>query len=58
METAIQVVIQGEMVYSKAVTTFDVPFSTLERYVKKRIENKNSLVDITAGKYRTVFTTK
>lgn len=56
MERAVEAVIKREMGYKKASTIFCVPSSTLERYVKKKREKENSVIDKTVGKFQPVFT--
>lgn len=52
MNSAIEAVIFGQSGYLKASNQFDVPQSTLERYVKKRRENPDYNTDKTAGKFK------
>ncbi|KAJ3658355.1 hypothetical protein Zmor_010098 [Zophobas morio] len=54
MNQAVDAVISGQMGYMMASNRFNVPSSTLERYVQKR--RKNPGADKTSGKYHTVFT--
>lgn len=56
MNNAVQAVISGQFGCFKASNQFDVPLSTLERYVKNRKENPDYKIDKTAGKFKTVFT--
>ncbi|KAL1516483.1 hypothetical protein ABEB36_000392 [Hypothenemus hampei] len=56
MEMAVEAILKGEMGYKKASTTFRVPSSTLERYVKKKRENAESVIDKTIGKFKSTFT--
>ncbi|KAJ8943765.1 hypothetical protein NQ318_011977 [Aromia moschata] len=56
MEQAVDAVISGIMSCRQAPIQFQLPQTTLERYVKKRKDDPNSVVDKTAGKYHCVFT--
>lgn len=56
MESAVESVISGEMGYLKASQQFDVPKTTLERYVTKKKNNCSYEIDKTEGKYKKVFT--
>lgn len=56
MNNAVEAVISGQCGCLKASNQFDVPQSTLERYVKKRKENPDYKIDKTAGKFKNVFT--
>ena len=57
MERAVNPVIKKEMGYKKASKYFNVPSTIVERYVKKKRENPDSiLVDKTVGKFHCVFT--
>lgn len=56
MNNAVEAVISGQSGCLKASNQFDVPQSTLERYVKKRKENPDYKIDKTAGKFKNVFT--
>lgn len=55
MEQAISVVLKKEMGYKKAAQQFAVPQTTLERYVKKKRENTEFVIDKTNGKFKCVF---
>lgn len=44
-----------EMDFKKAAQQFAVPKTTLERYVKKKKENPDFVIDKTSGKYKCVF---
>ncbi|CAH2015151.1 unnamed protein product [Acanthoscelides obtectus] len=50
MERAVAAVVSGVMVCKKASIQFQLPQTTLERYVKKRRTAPNSVIDKTAGK--------
>ncbi|KAK4871580.1 hypothetical protein RN001_015704 [Aquatica leii] len=56
MNQAVDAVVSREMGYVAASNRFEVPSSTLERYVKKRQQNPEAVVDKTSGKYHIVFT--
>ncbi|KAJ8966145.1 hypothetical protein NQ317_011510 [Molorchus minor] len=56
MDQAIDAVISGAMGYKKASIQFQLPQTTLERYVKKRKDDPNYVIDKTSGKYQCVFT--
>ncbi|KAJ8956440.1 hypothetical protein NQ318_010753, partial [Aromia moschata] len=56
MEQAVDAVINGIMSCRKASIQFQLPQTTLERYVKKRKDGPNFVVDKTTGKYHCVFT--
>lgn len=57
MEEAVKAVVNGEMGYQRASNQFNVPQTTLERYVKKRKNNPNEqTISTTLGRYKTVFT--
>ncbi|CAH2011606.1 unnamed protein product [Acanthoscelides obtectus] len=56
MERAVAAVVSGAMGCKKASIQFQLPQTTLERYVKKRRTDPNSVIDKTAGKYHCVFT--
>ncbi|CAH2003007.1 unnamed protein product [Acanthoscelides obtectus] len=56
MERAVAAVVRGVMGCKKASVQFQLPQTTLERYVKKRRTGPNSVIDKTAGKYHCVFT--
>jgi hypothetical protein len=58
MEKAVQTVISGEMGFLRASNQFNVPKSTLERYVNKRKKTDDHIVDKTAGKFKNVFSTE
>ncbi|XP_069698806.1 uncharacterized protein [Periplaneta americana] len=58
MEEAVDSVISGKMGYKKASEQFNVPSTTLERYVKKKKENPMATVDKTLGKFQCVFNTE
>lgn len=56
MEEAVNAVVRGEMGYHRASSQFNVPQTTLERYVKKRRSNPNEEnLSTTLGRYKTVF---
>lgn len=55
MSEAIEVVISGEMGFLKAARQFNVPKSSLERYVNKKKKNPEYKVDKTDGKFKNVF---
>jgi len=55
MDEAISVVLKKEMGFKKAAQQFAVPQPTLERYVKKKKENPDFVIDKTSGKYKCVF---
>ncbi|KAI4466404.1 homeobox-like domain superfamily [Holotrichia oblita] len=56
MNSAVEAVISGQSGCLKASNQFDVPQSTLERYVKKIRENSDYNIDKRAGKFKNVFT--
>ena len=56
MESAVNVVLSGEMGFLKASKQFEVPKSTLERYVNKARDNPDYKIDKSDGKYKNVFT--
>lgn len=57
MEEAVKAVVRGEMGYYRASIQFNVPQTTLERYVKKRRSNPNEEnLSTNLGRYKTVFT--
>ena len=53
MNNAVDAVISGRCGCLKASNQFDVPQTTLERYVKKKKENPEYQIDKTAGKFQT-----
>ncbi|CAH2010295.1 unnamed protein product [Acanthoscelides obtectus] len=55
MERAVAAVVSGVMGCKKASIQFQLPQTTLERYVKKRRTDPNSVIDKTAGKYHCVL---
>jgi len=55
MDKAISAVLKKEMGFKKAAQQFAVPKTTLERYVKKKKENPDFVIDKTSGKYKCVF---
>uniref|UniRef100_A0A1B6L3T1 HTH CENPB-type domain-containing protein n=1 Tax=Graphocephala atropunctata TaxID=36148 RepID=A0A1B6L3T1_9HEMI len=55
MSEAIEAVISGEMGFLKAARQFNVPKSSLERYVNKKKKNPEYKVDKTDGKFKNVF---
>lgn len=56
MSNAVEAVISGQLGYLKASVQFNVPQTTLERYVKKKRENPEHCINKTAGKFQAVFT--
>lgn len=56
MELAMQAVISHEMGFLKASQQFNVPKSSLERYVKKKKKYANYKIDKSEGKFNKVFT--
>jgi hypothetical protein len=52
IDKACSVVLKNEMGYKKAAQQFAVPQMTLERYVKKKTENPDFVIDKTNGKYK------
>lgn len=56
MELAVDAVIKNKMGYKKASTSYSVPRATLQRYVKKKLQNESAVVDKSVGKIRPVFT--
>lgn len=56
MQEAVNSVINGAMGYKKAAVQFNVPQTTLERYVKKKRENPNYTICKTMGRFVRVFT--
>lgn len=56
MELAVDAVIKNKMGYQKASTSHSVPRATLQRYVKKKLQNESAVVDKSVGKIRPVFT--
>ncbi|KAK4878836.1 hypothetical protein RN001_011342 [Aquatica leii] len=56
MNQVVDAVVSGEMGYVAASNRFEVLSSALERYVKKRRQNPEAVVDKTSSKYHTVFT--
>lgn len=57
MLQAVLAVVNGEMGYKKAAQQFNVPQTTLERYVaKKKQDPENFKIDKTAGKFGCIFT--
>lgn len=55
MKVAVDTVISGVMGCKRASIQFQLPQTTLERYVKKRKNDPNFVIDKTAGKYQCVF---
>jgi transposase-like protein len=55
MEQAVQAVVSCQLGYAKASRQFNVPQTTLERYVKKRKENPEGLILKTMGSKKSVF---
>lgn len=58
MEGAVEAVIKGEMGYYRASVQFNVPQTTLERYVKKRRNGLDLPISKTLGSCKPVFTQK
>lgn len=58
MEMAVEAMLSSEMGFLKASVQFNVPKSTLERYVKKAKNNLDYKVDKSDGKYKNVFTSE
>lgn len=58
MEMAVEAMLSSEMGFLKASVQFNVPKSTLERYVKKAKNNPAYKVNKSDGKYKNVFTSE
>lgn len=56
MKHAVDAAIKNKMGYKKANTSYSVPRATLQRYVKKKLQNESAVVDKSVGKIRPVFT--
>lgn len=56
MQMAVEAVIRTEIGFLKASRQFNVPKSTLERYVNKTKNNPNYKIDRSEGKFKNVFT--
>lgn len=55
MQEAVSAVINGSMGYKKAATQFQVPQTTLERYVKKKRTNADYVITKSMGNFTCVF---
>ncbi|XP_072395378.1 uncharacterized protein [Diabrotica undecimpunctata] len=55
MHEAVQLVIDGFMGYKKAAEQFNIPQTTLERYVKKKRNNSEYKIQKTLGRYKCIF---
>ncbi|KAG8234750.1 hypothetical protein J437_LFUL009989 [Ladona fulva] len=56
MELAVEAVSSSKMGFLKAFKQFNIPKSSIERYVKKAKNNPDYKVDKSDGKYKNVFT--
>lgn len=56
MNMAVEAVLSSQMGLLKAATQYNVPRSSLERYVKKSKDNPDYKIDKSDGKFKNVFT--